>query len=111
MMCTHCGAPLPEGARSCPQCHTLVHAGQLEALSGQARSATAAGDLVAARAAWSQALVLLPPDSVQYSSVERKVADLAVRLAAPPPSGHHPLRKRLGGLGVFGPAAWKFQTL
>jgi Zn-dependent protease len=110
MVCAGCGVTLPEGARSCPACHALVHADQLEMLSGHARAAEAAGDLGAARAAWNQVLMLLPPASVQYASVQRTVAGLAARLAAPPPSDHHPLRKRLGGLGVFGAAAWKFKT-
>lgn len=106
MSCMQCGASLPEHALSCPACHALAHAGQLEALSAQARSAAAAGDLAAARHAWEQALVLLPPDTTQYAAVRRKIADLTPKLNAP-----HPMGKRLGAAGVIAATIWKLKTL
>jgi Zn-dependent protease len=102
--CTQCGASLTAGALSCPKCRALVHSGQLDALSAQARAASAAGDLVAARYAWEQALPLLPSDSAQYTTVRRKIDELTAKLAPPPPKSG----KRLGTAGVIGAALWKF---
>jgi Zn-dependent protease len=111
MTCAQCGIDLPAGALSCPECHALAHAGRLDALSAQARAASAAGDLAAARWAWEQALPLLPPDTTQYKTVQSKIAELASKLEAPPPKPEHPMRKRLGALGVVGTALWKFKTI
>src|SRR5216683_3332289 len=111
MTCPQCGTALPDGGLSCPSCHALAHAGRLDALSAQARSASAAGDLAAARWNWEQALPLLPPDTTQYQTVRRKIAELASKLDAPPPKPEHPVRKRLGALGVLGTALWKFKTI
>lgn len=108
--CTECGVALPEAALSCPSCHALVHAERLASLSAQAQAASAAGDLAGARNAWEQALMLLPPDTVQYASVRRKIAELAPHLAAPAQKPGHPTRNRMGALGAAGAMLWKFKT-
>jgi Zn-dependent protease len=81
--CADCGAPLDPSALSCPACHALTRARELESLSAQAQQAQSRGDLVAARAFWEQAAALLPPETVQYSSVRSRLAQIDAALADP----------------------------
>ncbi len=74
--CPDCGSPLDESALSCPSCHCLTHAKELESLAAQAQQATARGDLAAAREFWQRSLLLLPPDSVQYRSIKAHLENL-----------------------------------
>lgn len=74
--CPDCGASLEESALSCPSCHCLTHAKELESLAEQAQQATVRGDLAAARNFWEQSLALLPPDSVQYRSIKAHIENL-----------------------------------
>lgn len=74
--CPDCGAPLEESALSCPSCHCLTHAAELESLAAQAQQAMVRGDLAAARALWERSLALLPPDSVQYRSIRAHIENL-----------------------------------
>ena len=41
--CSDCGAPIQESALSCPSCHALTHAKELESLAAQAQQAMARG--------------------------------------------------------------------
>jgi Zn-dependent protease len=66
---------------SCPSCHALVHAAELEALAAQAQQAMARGDTAAARELWQRSLLLLPPDSVQYRAIRAHIENL--RTTAP----------------------------
>jgi Zn-dependent protease len=74
--CPDCGASIDESALSCPACHALTHAKELESLAAQAQAATVRGDLVAAREFWLRSLSLLPPDSVQYRSIKAHIENL-----------------------------------
>jgi Zn-dependent protease len=74
--CPDCGAPIDESALSCPACHALTHAKELESLAAQAQQATVRGDLAAARELWMRSLALLPPDSVQYRSIKAHIENL-----------------------------------
>ena len=74
--CPDCGAPLEESALSCPSCHSLTHAKELESLAAQAQQATVRGDLAAARELWLRSLALLPQDSVQYRSIKAHIENL-----------------------------------
>jgi Zn-dependent protease len=74
--CPDCNASIDESALSCPSCHALTHAAELEALAGQAQAAMQRGDLPAARAFWEKSLPLLPPDSVQYRSISAHIENL-----------------------------------
>lgn len=91
--CPDCGAPIEESALSCPSCHALVHAKELESLAAQAQQATVRGDLAAAREYWQRSLTLLPPDSVQYRSIEAHIESLKT---APQGSGW---KKGAAGIG------------
>ena len=74
--CSDCGAPVQETALSCPSCHALTHAKELESLAAQAQQATVRGDLSAARDFWTRSLALLPPDSIQYRSIKAHIENL-----------------------------------
>ena len=93
--CPDCGAPIDESALSCPSCHALTHAKELESLAAQAQQATVRGDLAAAREFWQRSLSLLPPDSVQYRSIKAHIENLKT---APQGSGW-----KKGAVGI-GPA-------
>jgi Zn-dependent protease len=75
-VCPDCGTSLEDSALSCPSCHCLTHAKELESLAAQAQQATVRGDLSAARQLWEQSLALLPPDSVQYRSIKAHIDNL-----------------------------------
>jgi len=75
-VCPDCGTPLDQSALSCPSCHALIHAAELESLAAQAQQAMVRGDLAEARALWERSLALLPPDSVQYRSIRAHIENL-----------------------------------
>src|SRR5579872_5488290 len=109
-MCPSCSASLPPLALSCPSCRQLVHAGELESLSQQAKAAETGGAIPEARAAWAQALMLLSLGTVQNTAIAARLADLDARLqtaaAEKPPdtSANSVWAKRfarLGPLGIF----------
>jgi len=91
--CPDCGTPIDESALSCPSCHCLTHAKELESLAAEAQQATVRGDLAAARKFWEQSLTLLPPDSVQYRSIKAHIENLKT---APQGSGW---KKGAAGIG------------
>ena len=74
--CPDCGIPISESALSCPSCHALVHAQELESLAAQAQQATANGDPAAARKLWEQSAALLPRDTVQYRAIQAHIENL-----------------------------------
>jgi len=74
--CPDCGTTLEESALSCPSCHCLTHAKELESLAAQAQQATAQGDVSAARKLWEQSAALLPPDTVQYRAIRAHIDNL-----------------------------------
>ena len=76
LACPDCGAPIDESALSCPSCHSLTHAQELESLAAQAQQATARGDLAGAREFWQRSLLLLPQESVQYRSIKAHIENL-----------------------------------
>ncbi len=84
LACAGCGAQIDSAVLSCPVCHTLTRSPELEKLSSQAQLATRTGDLVAARAHWQQCLLLLPRDTVQYTSIQARISALDAQIAATP---------------------------
>jgi Zn-dependent protease len=92
--CAVCGAPLAAGARVCPRCRVLVHSQRLDALSAEAKKREGTGDIAGARALWSEALALLPPDATQAKWIRGHLA------ALPRPTNEKSKwLKRLGPLG------------
>jgi hypothetical protein len=94
--CASCGAPLGSGTRACPRCHALVHAARIDALSTEAQKRESSGDIAGARALWSEALALLPPDATQAQWIRGHLAALPK-----PPNATPRWLKRLGPLGPF----------
>jgi len=74
--CTHCGTELSSDALACPVCASLVHADSLKRFAADADVLTRDGSLLAARAEWTKALGLLPPQSQQYGAVQRRITEL-----------------------------------
>lgn len=74
--CPDCGTAAAPEALSCPICGRLTHGDELAELAQKAKLATASGDLSSAIAHWTRALGLLPPETVQYASVQAKIMEL-----------------------------------
>ena len=112
--CEQCGAELAPAALSCPACHKLTHAAELERLAAEANAAAQSGDLAGAAAIWRKALLLLPAETLQYKSIEGRIAELEARTPPPPPP---PVEKPtgiwaklIGALGPIGVLLWKFKV-
>jgi len=84
-----------------------VYSDMLKAIAAGADAALASGDLAGARAQWENALQFLPPDSKQYDTIKRRMADLTTRIdgANPSPAGgrasnpdHPAWRRALGAV-------------
>jgi Zn-dependent protease len=78
--CADCRAPLDPTALSCPACHALTHAQELESLAVQAREAALRHDLAAERDLRERSSALLPPDTVQYRSIRARIAQIDAEL-------------------------------
>jgi Zn-dependent protease len=74
--CPDCGHTVETSSLSCPGCGWLRHSAQLEDLARRAAQAAQAGDPVAALAFWQQALALLPSDTVQFQTIQRRIEAL-----------------------------------
>jgi len=82
--CAECGIPLDPSALACPACHKLTRSEQLTAWAAEARAATARGDAAGARALWVQCAAILPADTVQYRSIQARIAELDARIGPSP---------------------------
>jgi Zn-dependent protease len=69
------------GATACPECHTLVHAAELNAIARDAKALEARGDYAQAREVWNRSLPLLPHDAKQGDWVRERVRALEVAQA------------------------------
>jgi Zn-dependent protease len=100
MTCSACNSELPDLARSCPQCQKLVHAAELQDYANRARAAWRVGNFAEERSWWAKSLDLLPEDSVQYRSIQARVAEIDQQTAAAASSGEW--KKKLSmGIGPF----------
>jgi Zn-dependent protease len=88
--CPQCGTELAPDVLDCPSCAALVHAERLKRLAADADAAARAGDLVAARTHWSDALALLPRHSQQHAAVGQRIEDLTRQIDVNPPPGTTP---------------------
>jgi Zn-dependent protease len=95
--CRNCNQPLPRGAVSCPQCHTLIHSDQLAYLSAQAKKYEQMGELQQARETWLKCLSLLPAESKQAEWIRGQVESLDIEIATGE-SDRNKWAKRLGPL-------------
>ncbi len=99
--CPQCGHELLLGATACPECHTLIHAAELNAIARDAKALEGKGDLAEAREMWNRSLPLLPADSKQADWVRERVRSLELAQAGREQAaaqGNHPWARRLGPL-------------
>jgi Zn-dependent protease len=103
--CSNCGQALMLGALACPECHTLVHGAELNALSRDAKALEAKGQPAQAREVWSRSLTMLPPDSKQAEWVRDRVRALELAQAATPEAQGKPQHAWARRLGPLAPIA------
>jgi Zn-dependent protease len=84
VLCAGCATEVAPSRLSCPVCQTLLHAGELKRLAGEAEAAERGERPGEALAAWRQALDLLPPRSRQAAVVAGRVEALSRRVEADP---------------------------
>jgi len=110
--CPQCGAPLAENSAACISCGQRDPA-RFRQLAEQAGLATQAGNLLAARDLWREALGLLPAESVLYRTIQGRIQDLDAQIAAHQSveSERSAWAKRLGKLSPIGLVLWKFKTI
>ncbi|WP_211194306.1 site-2 protease family protein [Pyxidicoccus fallax] len=117
--CEGCGSELGPRLLTCPSCHRLVHAKELQRLASEAEAATARQEPAVALETWRRALDLLPQGSSQYAQVTTRVAALSRQVDAPGLLGAVPagpaargksnMPKVLAALGTLGLLLWKFK--
>jgi len=96
MICSGCGAGIPDSARSCSQCNRLVHAAELQKLAERARAAWRIGAFAEERSWWMKSLDLLPEDTVQCRSILARVAEIDQQAAAAAASGNWKKKASMG---------------
>lgn len=101
--CKNCRSELAAGSLSCPRCHSLVHAEELERLAVNANALQVAGQIAAARETWLKALDLLPPDSAQAEWIRSQARGL--ESAAKDTQTDGPKPKWVNKLGPLAPVA------
>lgn len=100
------------GALSCPQCHALVHAKELEKLSAEARALEELGEFRKAREHWMKLLEYLPQESNQSEWVRGQVKKLEwAKDTAATPEKRHEWARKLGPLAPIAIALAKSKTL
>jgi Zn-dependent protease len=109
--CPDCGILLPGAALSCPECHCLVHANELEDLARKAQVASNSANWPLAKEYWSKSATLLPADTVQYKSIQARVADLDQKIGNMPAAARGGWRKGAAGLGPIAVLLWKFKSI
>jgi Zn-dependent protease/uncharacterized Zn finger protein (UPF0148 family) len=109
--CPDCGSPIADGALICPGCNRLVHSQKLTELAAEARQAEARGQIREARAAWEQALTLLPAESSQAATIRTHLATLQEPNEPEPPKQRPKWIQALGPIGGVLLIAWKFKAI
>ncbi|MDQ3996595.1 MAG: site-2 protease family protein [Gemmatimonadota bacterium] len=113
-VCERCGTEIAPSLNGCPSCGALVHAAELKRLAAQANEAETAADVPRALGFWREALMLLPPDSLQHATVLARVEELSHRIdAGAQTAEERHVRSKLAGKGAvvvaLGLLAWKFK--
>lgn len=102
---------LPPGSLACPQCHTLVHARELQELSGSAKFLEEHGDLARAREHWEKALELLPGDAAQTVWIRGHLSYLERAAGAGEPADKYKWARKLGPLAPIAVLLAKSKSL
>ena len=123
--CFACGNAIGNRALSCPACHQLIHAWDVEQIAAEARALEANGDLPGAALQWKKALDLLPADSQEAAAIRDHRASLGARtriaiaqsvdspVESPPKKQRwttEDWKKRFGPIGVVLAFFAKFKT-
>jgi Zn-dependent protease/uncharacterized Zn finger protein (UPF0148 family) len=80
--CPNCAHELALGELACPQCHTLIHRAELDALAQEARAFEQQNRNSEARETWNRSLAMLPHDSKQAEWVRDHMRALELAQAA-----------------------------
>jgi Zn-dependent protease len=110
--CPQCTTQLAPGLLACPTCGRLRHADRLKAIASEADTRRHTGDLVAALAAWREALDLLPPGTRQADAVAERIAALSKEIDEGAGTATRPRPAWAARAGLVGAAAlllWKFK--
>ncbi len=100
MICPDCGVEIESTALSCPGCRQLTHAAELEDLVRRARAVWRVGNFVEERKLWAESLALLPEDTVQYRSIQARMAEIDRQSAASTGAGKSWWQEKAGmGIG------------
>jgi Zn-dependent protease len=111
-VCPDCGQTLTGSELSCPACRSLLYARELEDLARNAQIAANSGNLPQAKDFWTQSLAYLPPETIQYRSIQARIHTLAQQIDAASPAPQRGWRKgATAGLGPVALALWKFKAL
>jgi len=109
--CPACDTEIAATAVVCPNCQRLIHSEELKSLAAQAEAARKSGDRLVERQAWRRALTLLPAQSKQRLTLERRLVELEEGANAEPARAEKaeaPTWTRAGGaLGALALLAWK----
>jgi Zn-dependent protease len=111
LICPDCQTDIPDQPLSCPNCHALLHAAELESLAAKAQAAANSADFPAARTYWQRGLELLPEDTVQYRSVKAHIAKLDRQIQAAEANGSSTWKKATGFFGPIALLLWKLKAL
>jgi Zn-dependent protease len=111
-ICPDCQQTLSGSELSCPACHTLLYASELEDLTRKAQISANGGNLSQSKEFWTQALAYLPTETVQYRSVQARISALDGQVTAVGPAAPGGWRKgATRGLGPIALMLWKFKAL
>jgi Zn-dependent protease len=83
----------------------------LESLAVKAQAAANGADLNSARDHWARSLELLPPDTVQYRSIQERIRTLDDQIRTSEPHSRKGWRRGAGVLGPIALALWKLKAL
>jgi Zn-dependent protease len=97
--CIGCNTELPLDSLSCPQCRRLTRSSALATLAEQAKAAWRVSNFAEEKALWQQSLALLPADTVQYTKIQARLAELEEQSAIAGADSSGSWRKGAAGIG------------
>ena len=110
--CPACATEYASSAVVCPNCHRLVHGDELKSLAARAEAARQFGNTAEEVQAWRRAMSLLPAESKQRLTIERRLAEIEVGPIAAAAPEEKPQWARMGGaLGAMALVLWKAKAL
>ena len=112
LTCRRCSRELPSDALECDQCHTLVHAEELQRLAAEAKELEGRGKFCKAREQWLAGLKLLPHASRQAEWIRDHAKAIESKTEThETPKTESDWVKRLGPLGPIAVLLMKGKSL